>query len=242
MKVQSLILFFLIAVSSVSHTTGAEPNPENAGLFAQLPLEILSYIANITQKDCADCDCECCGKPILEWRDICQAQTTCKYMRKYFIHPERMLKFDFSFQIQPSETVPSFFNKVLVKILKGTLYPHKNPVILTLDENGLGADPQALTEFIHNLDTFGIARRIIGLQLKGNFLHSLPHQFIALHNLKKLDISGNNIDTKNASLIEKLPQYLKIINEHYQQQRETLYLNVRSTSPYGPPPGCHMCF
>ena len=130
MKIQSLILCFLVAASSASLMQGAEPDPENAGLFAQLPLEILSYIAAITQKDCdADCDCEYYGEPILGWRDICQAQATCKYMRKHFIHPERMLKFDFSLQKQPSETFSSFFNKVsaLSKAFPAILLISKTP-------------------------------------------------------------------------------------------------------------------
>jgi Leucine-rich repeat (LRR) protein len=191
MKIQSLVFMSLIVVSSGNLAAGSEPNPQNAGLFAQLPLDILSRITSIAQDCDEDCDCGCCGEPVLTWCDVCKAQATCKFMRKYFIHQDRYLEADFASERQKDETVPAFLNRVLVSMAKGALYPHKNPISLDLSDNSLQDDPHALEQFIHNLDTFGLANRIIEFSLNNNGLSRLPANINLLKNLEMLDFFSN---------------------------------------------------
>ena len=175
---------------------------ENAGLFAMLPTELLSRIADIAKTCCCPkCDCGCCGDPVLDWKDINNTQSTCKFLRKYFINTDRDIEADFSQKRLDSESVQAFLDRVLVYMLKFNLNPHKNPVTLILSNNSLSADEPALAKFFKNIDTFGLSARIIDLQLSNNGLTVLPDNINSFKNLESLDLTDNLLSSNEVEKI-----------------------------------------
>ena len=202
MKLLSLSCLALLVMASGAHAMQQEPDPANAGLFAMLPLEVTRYIAGIVQEDYPDCNCGHCGNPLLDWKDINSTQSTCKFLRKYFIPDNRQIWVDFSSKRQEDETVEAFLNRVLVQMLKCKLYPHAKPMALKLNDNRLSEDEPALAAFFKNLYILGLSERIEELELSINSLTILPNLFLEpLHNLKFLDLYANNLTTPEVAKI-----------------------------------------
>lgn len=192
--IHTISLVCLIMVTCALAMDQEEQAIFNSGQFAVMPLEVLRLVAGAMEPD-PECQCDCCGDSILDWKDINAVQSTCKHLRQYFIPDGRDILVDFSTKRQETETVEAFLNRVLVHMLKCKMYPHEKPIILKLNENRLSEDLATVARFFKNIDTLGLSKRIIDLQLADNNLTSIADNIVLCNKLGYLDLANNQLST-----------------------------------------------